>query len=81
MILMTLNSCFLRVELFCFSSDIRTRHAHRPVYAMDDTWIFTGACLAIIPLAIIIGDATEQIAAYTRIQDRRAHQRHDGQYP
>ena len=32
---------------------------------VDDAWIFTGACLAIIPLAIIIGDATEQIAAYT----------------
>jgi len=32
---------------------------------VNDAWIFTSACLAIIPLAIIIGDATEQIAAYT----------------
>lgn len=32
---------------------------------VNDAWIFTGACLAIIPLAMIIGDATEQIAAYT----------------
>jgi len=30
-----------------------------------DAWIFVGACLAIVPLAVIIGDATEQIAAYT----------------
>lgn len=29
-----------------------------------DTWIFMGACLAIAPLAVIIGDATEQIATY-----------------
>lgn len=30
----------------------------------DDPWIFATACLAIVPLAIIIGQATEQIAAY-----------------
>ena len=29
-----------------------------------DPWIFGSACLAIIPLAIIIGDATEQISLY-----------------
>lgn len=32
---------------------------------VGDVWIFTGACLSIIPLAIFIGDATEQIVAHT----------------
>jgi Ca2+:H+ antiporter len=31
---------------------------------VGDAWIFWAACLAIIPLAVLIGDATEQIAAY-----------------
>lgn len=32
---------------------------------LDESWVFVMACLSIVPLAVIIGDATEQIAIYT----------------
>jgi Ca2+:H+ antiporter len=32
---------------------------------MDDSLIFVTACIAIVPLAVLISDATEQIAIYT----------------
>jgi Ca2+:H+ antiporter len=32
---------------------------------IDDSWIFIAACMAIIPLAVLISDSTEQIAIYT----------------
>ena len=31
----------------------------------DDSIVFVTSCLAIVPLAVVIGDATEQIAIYT----------------
>lgn len=34
-------------------------------YDLDAPWIFGSSCLAIVPLAMIIGDATEQISIYT----------------
>ena len=34
-------------------------------YQVGDAWVFGSSCLAVVPLAILIGDATEQIAGYT----------------
>lgn len=37
----------------------------RFILHMDDSIVFVTSCLAIVPLAVVIGDATEQIAIYT----------------
>lgn len=34
-------------------------------WAIDDAWVFIAACIAIVPLAVLISDATEEIAGYT----------------
>lgn len=34
-------------------------------WQVADSWIFIAACIAIVPLAVLISDATEEIAGYT----------------
>jgi Ca2+:H+ antiporter len=51
---------YLNILLVFFPLAIFSRYFHSPGSAT-----FAMACLSIVPLAIIIGDATEQVAAYT----------------
>jgi Ca2+:H+ antiporter len=51
---------FTHVLLLFVPASLLASHYHA-----GDAWIFGSSCLAVVPLAILIGDATEQIAGYT----------------
>ena len=52
---------YLNILLLCIPATIIERF----VLHADDSIVFITSCLAIVPLAVVIGDATEQIAIYT----------------
>lgn len=52
---------YLNILLLCIPATIIERF----LLHTDDSFVFVTSCLAIVPLAVIIGDATEQIAIYT----------------